>query len=203
MKLKTIFKTEIKSIIFLFAITSLQAQCKFDFDVKTFITEMGLEYHQPDNYFCIEPPSSYFSIHPDYNLGTSLIGMINNDNEIMISIFSMPYPKGATRAERYLIATVDLNNNAKKTSEAEIDSTLTKAMEINSSHLKKLNADRGIIYNIKVKNLYLGIYPRCKKIEIYKDNIGRSEILFFYKENQEKIVNEEIEKTWGMLRFKS
>ncbi len=66
-----------------------------------------------------------------------------------------------------------------------------------------MNANRAYVYNMKVrKNLYLGIYPRCKKLIVYKDNVGRVEILFFYKYGQDDIVKQEIEKTWGMLKFK-
>ena len=38
----------------------------------------------------------------------------------------------------------------------------------------------------------LGFTHNVKKTELYKDNLGRAETLFLYKENQEEIVNEEI-----------
>ena len=33
-------------------------------------------------------------------------------------------------------------------------------------------------------------------------NVGRAEILFFYNKGDDSLVNEEIEKTWGKLKFK-
>jgi hypothetical protein len=48
----------------------------------------------------------------------------------------------------------------------------------------------------------MGIYARCKKIELYKDNVGKVEILFFYNKKDDALVDKEIEKTWGMLKFK-
>ena len=120
----------------------------------------------------------------------------------MICIATVPYPKGITKAEQYLIANVDLNHISKKALVQEMDTNLSKLRFIKTNYLKKINADRGYIYNIKVrKQLYLGIYPRCKKIELYKDNISRAEILFFYKYGQDDIVKQEIEKTWGLLKF--
>lgn len=205
MRLMTILKNEIKSIIILyfafFTITSLQAQCQLDDNVKKIIAETGLKYQQPDNYFCITPPSSYFSIHPGYNQSSSLVSVINNDSRIMITFSLIPYPKPTTKTLRYLIATVDMNHISKKAIAAQIDTTLSKMIYIDTLQLKKINADRGVIYNIKVKNLYLGTYARCKKIEIYKDNVGRTEMLFFYNRGQENIVEGEIKKTWGMLKF--
>jgi hypothetical protein len=54
---------------------------------------------------------------------------------------------------------------------------------------------------MKIENKYMGIYGRCKKIELHKDNVSRAEILFFYNKGDDALVDEEIERTWGMLKF--
>lgn len=190
-----------KLFLFFFIATSMQAQCFLD--AKSILKETRLTYHQPKNYFCINPPDSYFSIHPDFNQGPSLISLINNNNQIMISITAVSYPKPIGKINKYLIATVDMNHISKNALVAQMDTRLSKLILIDAPHFKKMNADRGYMYNVKVdKHLYLGIYPRCKKIEIYKDNVARVEILFFYKYGQDEMVKQEIEKTWGMLKFK-
>lgn len=199
--LKTKRKWKLLIPIFLCTI-NIYSQSYLDDDVRLILKESGLEYKKPNNYFRITPPDSYFSIHPDFSQGSSLIGLINSDNEIMITIFSIPYPKGITKAEQYLIANVDLNHVSEKAIAAQIDTTFSKMIDLDELQLKKINADRGVIYNIKVQGKYLGIYPRCKKVEVYKDNTARVEVLFFYKEDQENQVKEEIEKTWGLLKFK-
>lgn len=207
MKLNIILKNEIKSIAILFLlflnIVNIQAQCQWsNDDVKKIIAETGMEYQPSDNYFCIAPPSAYFSIHPDFDQGSSLVAVINKDNRIMITFSMIPYPKPTTKVLKHLIATVDLNHISKKAIAAQIDTTLSKMIHIDAQQLKIVNANRGVIYNIKVENLYLGIYARCKKIEIYRDNIGRAEMLFFYNRGEEDIVDGEIKKTWGMLKFR-
>lgn len=85
----------------------------------------------------------------------------------------------------------------------EADATLSEVKYLDTLQLKKINADRGVIYNLRILNKYKGIYAKCKKITIYKDNVGRSEILFFYNKGDDAVVDEEIKKTWGMLKFKA
>ena len=186
-----------------FIVFSMQSQCFLDENDKLFIKEAKIDYHQPDNYFCIRPVDSYFTVYSDNYSSTSLIALINKENQIMITVAMIPYPKGNTRAQKYLIATEDLNRPHEKWLSSEMDTRLSKLIYIDAPHIKKMNATRGYLYNLKVrKNLYLGIYPRCKKLIVYKDNVGRVEILFFYKYGQDDIVKKEIEKTWGMLKFK-
>lgn len=189
--------------LFFLIASNVQSQCIFNEDHKKIIEETRLNFYKPNNYFCITPPDSYFDIHPSYMQSMFCIAMINKDNSVMITVSPIPYPKGVSKAEKFLIATEDLNHLSKEALAAEMDIRFSNKNLIGVPQLKKINANRAYVYNMKVYKLYLGIYPRCKKIEVYKDNIGRAEILFFYKENQEKIVNEEIKKTWGMLKFKA
>jgi hypothetical protein len=196
-------KLNLFCFFFCFFVSSVQSQSYLPDNVKTRLKETGLEFIRPDNFYSIDPPGNYPPIHPDFEKSPFLIGLVNyNNNKIMITISMMPYPKPINKISRYLIANVDLNHISEKALALEIDTNFSKLKFIKASYIKKINADRGYIYNIKVQDKYLGIYPRCKKIVVYKDNIGRAEILFFYKENQEKIINEEVVKTWGMLKFK-
>lgn len=190
-------------LVSIFLYTNTFSQSYLDDDAKLIMEKCGLQYDTPNNYFRITPPDSYFSIHPDFDQSMFYIGLINKDTKIMITISTVPYPKGITKAEQYLIANVDLNHISDKAIAAQIDTTFSKIIDLDEPHLKNINADRGIIYNIKVQGKYLGIYPRCKKVEVYRDNVARAEILFFYKDEQENQVKQEIEKTWGMLKFKS
>lgn len=192
-------------LLFIFFIAyNVQSQSYLDEYDQLFVNEAKIiNYHRPDNYFYIRPIDSYFEIYPTLQQSQCNISMINKENQIMITIAMIPYPKGNTRAQKYLIATEDLNRPHKKWLYSEMDTRLSKLINIDAPHIKKINANRGYLYNIKVrKNLYLGIYPRCKKLIVYKDNVGRAEILFFYKYGQDDIVKQEIEKTWGMLKFK-
>lgn len=180
----------------------MQSQRFLTDEVKKRLTESGLELHLPDNFYRITPPGNYPPIHPDFEESPFLIGLVNHNNKIMITISMTSYPKLIGKINKYLIATVDMNHISKKALAAQIDVRLGKMSLVGPNNIKKLNADRGYLYNIKVQGKYLGIYPRCKKLEIYKDNVARVEILFFYNYGQDEIVMKEIGKTWGMLKFK-
>ena len=192
-------------LIFIFFITyNVHPQSYLDKYDQLFVKEAKIiNYHRPDNYFYIRPVSSYFEIYPTIQQSQYNISMINKDNQTMICVAVIHYPEGKTRAQKYLIANVDLNRLNEKGLSSVMDARFPKLIYIDAPHIKKMNANRGYLYNLKVrKSLYLGIYPRCKKLIVYKDNVGRAEILFFYKYGQEDIVKKEIEKTWGMLKFK-
>jgi hypothetical protein len=191
-------------ILIFFSCVNMQSQCILSDDDNNQMAEAKVIFKKPNNYFCVNPLDSYFSIHPDFFQGQFSVCIINEDNKIMIGIFTMPYPKSEGKINKYLIANVDMNHISKKALAQEMDIRLSKMNLVGSSYLKKINADRGYVYNLKVrKGGYLGIYPRCKKVQFYKDNVGRAEILFFYKYGQDALVKQEIEKTWGMLKFKS
>jgi len=197
-------KWKLLFVFIFFIVFSMQSQSYLDEYDQLFVKETKIiDYHRPDNYFYIRPIDSYFEIYPTLQQSQCNISMINKENQIMITIAMIPYPKGNTRAQKYLIATEDLNRPHKKWLSSEMDIHFSNTNLIGVSQLKKMNANRGYLYNLKVrKNLYLGIYPRCKKLIVYKDNVGRAEILFFYKYGQDDVVKQEIEKTWGMLKFK-
>ena len=196
-------KRKLLLIFFFFISASMQSQCIDNENDKLQLVEAKVIFNKPPNHFCNRPPDSYFEIHPDFHQSPFYITIINNDNQIMTCISTMAYPKPINKISRYLIANVDLNHISEKALALQIDTRLGKMSMVGPNNIKKLNAHRGYLYNIKVKDKYLGIYPRCKKLEIYKDNIGRAEILFFYKYGQDEIVMKEIGKTWGMLKFKS
>lgn len=183
--------------------TKIYSQTYVSEDAKFALDKCQLQYSKPAGYINVNPIDIYFDVHPDYVQSSSYIALVNTENKMMIAIAMIEYPKPTNKINKYLIAKGEINSFSPKAVAAQIDTTLSKMMDVETLHLKKMNADRGIIYNIKVDGKYLGIYPRCKKIEVYKDNIARVELLFFYKENQENKVRDEIEKTWGMLRFKS
>ena len=197
-------KWKLLFVFIFFIVFNMHSQSYLDEYDQLFVKEAKIiDYHRPDNYFYIGPISPYFEIYPNILQSQCNISMINGDNQIMITVAMIPYPKGNTRAQKYLIATEDLNRPHEKWLSSEMDTRLSKLIYIDAPHIKKMNATRGYLYNLKVrKNLHLGIYPRCKKLIVYKDNVGRVEILFFYKYGQDDIVKKEIEKTWGMLKFK-
>lgn len=181
----------------------LQAQNKYDYKFKKDARKWYyMEYNVPRNYFGISVKGFYVD-NKDF-IQSSFIHSIKHkylDIEIAFALLTSK-PDNTTRGIRirevfgnpYAINLKAINNEA--------DLSLSKVKYIDTIQFKKLNADRGITFNMKLDNKYRHLYSRCKKVEIFKDDIGRAEILFFYNKGDDALVDEEIEKTWGMLKFK-
>ena len=183
---------------------SIKAQDHLDENFKKNANKYyNIEYQIPTDYYgiVVEHCPLYFS---DNSVQSWLHHSIKNDKlnfEVAFSlIIAKPLETPRSKRAREILGDPGRINIEAITNES--DTILSKVEYLNTLQLKKVNADRGVIYNLKVDYKYRGVYVKCKKIALYKDNMGRVEILFFYMENQEKIVNEEIEKTWGMLKFK-
>ena len=189
--------------ILVFSGSSLQAQNQLDENFKKNADKYyDMNYQVPGDYYGIAVESCYF---PDEeNLQSALHHGIKNDKHDVVVAFALVInkrddsPRG--KRMREVFGNPDLINLGSIAN--QIDSTLSKMKYLDTIQLKKVNASRGVIYNMKIINKYMGIYGRCKKIELYRDNMGRVEILFFYNKGDDALVDEEIEKTLGMLKFK-
>lgn len=206
-KLKTQIGFRFFLIIFtvIFNSFSIKAQNQLDDNFKINADKYyNIEYQIPTDYYgiIVEHCPLYFS---DNNMQSSLDYSIKNDKlnfEVAFSII-IAKPLGAPRSKRAREILGDPGRINIEAINNESDTILSKVEHLDTLHLKKVNADRGVIYNLKVDYKYRGIYAKCKKIAFYKDNMGRVEILFFYNKGDDVLVDKEIEKTWGMLRFKS
>jgi hypothetical protein len=187
----------------IFSCSYLQAQNKYDKKFKKDASKWYyMEYNVPRNYFGIAVKGFYVD-NKDF-IQSSFIHSIKHKHLDIVIAFALltSKPDNTPRGIRirevfgnpYAINLKAINNEA--------DLSLSKVKYIDTTQFKKLNANRGITFNMKLDNKYRNIYSRCKKIEVYKDNVGRAEILFFYYKGDDALVDEEIEKTWGMLKFK-
>jgi hypothetical protein len=159
-------------------------------------------YQSPINHHGIVVESSYSANNK--NLQSTLNHGIKYEKHNIIVAFSLITTKPDNTPRGIRLREV-FGDPARINLEAiayEADTTLSKTIYLDTLQLKKVNANRGVIYNMKINNKYMGIYARCKKIVLYKDNAGRVEVLFFYNKGDDALVDEEIENTWGMLKFK-
>lgn len=91
---RLIMKRGFQLLLFLLLATSMQSQSYLDEYDQLFVKEAKIiNYHRPDNYFYISPVSSYFEIYPTIRQSQCNISMINGDNQIMITVAMIPYPK--------------------------------------------------------------------------------------------------------------
>lgn len=196
-------RVEVFLVIFLlvFNVISLQGQNQFDEKFKKNADYYGMEYQIPKDYFGIIQESCY-SPHFDF-LQSALDHSIKNTKYAIVVAFALISTKPDTPKKinmRKVLGNPDKVNTVALA--IEVDTTLSRVKYLDTLQLAKVNANRGVVYNMKIENKYMGIYGRCKKIELYKDDVGRAEILFFYNKGDDALVDDEIKKTWGMLKFK-
>jgi hypothetical protein len=187
----------------IFSCSYLQAQNKYDKKFKKDADNLyDMLFQLPKNYHGIAVQGFYISNNT--NLQSDLQYGIKNKKHKIVIAFALvkSIPTNTPRGKRIR----ELSGNPGKLNERvidlEADTVLGKVKYLDTVFLKKVKADSGVIYNLKINSKYMGIYARCKKITLYKSEWGRTEILFFYNKGYDALVDEEIEKTWGMLKFK-
>jgi hypothetical protein len=182
----------------------LQAQNQLDKKFKKDADSLyDMLYKLPKNYHGIAVQGFY--IANKNNLQSDLEYGIKNEKHKIVIAFALvkSVPTNTPRGKRIR----EVSGNPGKINEGvialEADNVLAKVKYLDTLHLNKVKADSGVIYNMKISTKYMRIYARCKKIVLYKSEWGRTEILFFYNKGDDALVESEIEKTWGMLKFKS
>lgn len=203
-KLKTHFGFRYFLIIFLliFNCFSLKAQKDLEAKFKNNTGKYyGMEYQIPKNYQGM-PVESFYSANGKFAQSALDFGIKNKKNNIVVAFALIPTHDDSPRGIRMREVSGSPNKINSVLIANEIDSVLSKVTYLDTFQLKKVNANRGVIYNMKINNKYKGVYARCKKISLYKDNVGNVDILFFYNKEEDALVDDEIEKTWGMLKFK-
>ena len=182
---------------------SLQAQNQLDENFKEYANKWNdIEYQVPKNYCGIVVKDFYID-NKDF-IQSSFIHGLKNDRHNIVVGFALITTKPDTTPRGIKIREVSGNPGRINLSAiaSEVDTTLSKVKQLDTLQLKKVKADSGVIYNLKINKKYMGIYAKCKKIILYKSEWGRTEILFFYNKKDDALVDKEIEKTWGMLKFK-
>lgn len=201
-------KTRIKRINFFWVVFllflgcfPLHAQNQFDENFKKIADEQyGIKYQVPNGYFGIKKESCY-DPHSDF-LQSALDHSIKCKKYAIVVAFALISTKPDTPKKiRMREVWGDPDRINLVAINMQIDTALSKIDYLDTLQLKTVNADRGVIYNMKIENKYMGIYGRCKKIDLHKDKVGRAEILFFYNKGDDALVDDEIKKTWGMLKF--
>ncbi|TRX26599.1 hypothetical protein FNW25_08230 [Flavobacterium franklandianum] len=184
---------------------SLYAQDQLDDNFKKNADKYyNIEYQIPINYHGIDVEHFPLYFSDEKYIRSSFSNGIKNDKLNIVVTFSLiiakPLETPRSKRARDILGDPSIINPEAIINQA--DTTLSKVKYLDTLQLKKVNTNRGVIYNMKIDNKYMDIYTRCKKIELYKDNVGRVEIFFFYNKGDDVLIDEEIEKTWGMLKFK-
>ncbi len=198
------FKTFFIAFILIFNCLFLQAQNKFDKKFKKNANKLyDMLYQLPKNYQGIAVQGFY--IANKNNLQSDLeYGVKSKKHKIVIAFALVKaIPTNTTRGKRIREVSGDPGKINEGVITLEADTLLSKVKYLDTLYLNKVRADSGVIYNMKISTKYMGIYARCKKIMLYKSEWGRTEILFFYNKGDDALVDEEINRTWGMLKFKS
>lgn len=191
--------------VLVFSDFSLQAQNQLDINFKGNTDKYyNMEYQVPKDYHGIEV--RHFPLYYDKKyIRSSFNYGIKHKKHAILVVFALiiPIPPETPRSEHARKILGDPSIINLEAIASEIDTTFSKMKYLDTLQLKKVNTNKGVIYNMKINVKYMGVYGRCKKIELYKEDIGRVEILFFYNKGNDALVDEEINRTWGMLKFKS
>ena len=182
---------------------SLHAQNLLDKKFKKDANKLyDMLYQLPKNYHGIAVQGFY--IANKNNLQSDLEYGLKNEKYKIVVAFALvkSIPTNTPRGKRIREVSGDPGKINQEVITLEADTILSKIKYLDTLLLKKVNADSGVIYKMKISNKYMGIYAQCKKIILYKSEWGRTEILFFYNKKEDALVDKEIVKTWGMLKFK-
>lgn len=169
----------------------------------------------PDKYQEFQVNDEFFIPVKRNIFGRFGYGLINEKNDILIAIAVVPYINATDKDLEFMLATtraanpdknirledVHPNNLWKNSISSFIDSAAGKAISADQSMISALNADTVVIFPLKMDNLYLGKYNKCQYVLIHKNDTGDGRILYFYTDENARMIDKEIADTWGFLKF--
>lgn len=192
----------ILSFLSFFFLSLTNAQEKsLDKTFKYFLELDQLTFSKPESYFDLDSVHDY-DPSPKYLQSLLLYSIKNKQDDIIIAFALIQIQEPKELLKKMFPKSGDINTIMPYLI-TEADSAISVPIKINEKNLKKLNADNGYIYNMKIVYPYLNKYTFCRKILIHKDNVSNAEILYFYTKKEEEKIDEIIKKTWDMLKFKS
>jgi len=196
----------------------LSAQ-KSKIDQFTFwLNECNLEFQMPDGYEEVKAEDKvYYSPEKGKFLGRILYKIINQEKDIVIGLTTIPIfdatekelkvrllmARAAQPGKEITLADVHQNNAWKNTIKAHIDSAASPPVYADAYRRELINADTAVIFPMKVDNPYQDTYTKCKYVVIQRDNRGEGQLLCFYHDDNAHLVDEEIRRTWGVLKFRA
>jgi len=145
--------------------------------------------------------------------------VVNPENDIMIGMYSLRI-KGSEYSKKekdFLLAFAKAadpnttvtgefspNNSWKDSTKPLVDTTASPVyLPVTDGQIEALNADTVVIFHVKIDEdrAFQGKYTHCKSVVMHKDYTGFSVILYFHHEGNKHLVDDEIARTWGVLKF--
>lgn len=142
--------------------------------------------------------------------------MVNLDKDILIGFLPVPYIHFDEEDMEFHVGmaklynpditseTIALGNNAwKGWAGSYVDLNTGPPVPLDAKMTALAHADTAVIFPLKMEYPYKGHYTKCKYVIIHRDNRGDGRILYFYHNGNAHLVDDEIERTWGMLQFRA
>ena len=188
----------------------------------TWIRRSGIEFSMPEGYkkSDVDDRKKYYPTKGIHLPSSYLYTIINKENDIIIGMYGLPISKTEyTEQERHVLTVMakyynpdiviteeyfNPNNAWKGAMNGLVDSTATPFLfPVTDDQMKELNADTVIIFQMKIDEdrTFQGKYNRCKYVLMQKDSTGLGTILYFYHDENAHLVDAEIARTWGILRY--
>lgn len=198
-----IYRMVLASLMFvsLFQIDAAFAQ--FD-RFASYLNTTKLIYKPQRNYSGIDYTGNFFPDYPDGTFGLSFIfySLKYDKNDIVIGLAPCPIIEEDKNSLTYRLFPSDTNKNWLVDLKVEADTSDNKIIYYNKKQLSAINADNAALYQLKMKQVFLGKYTACKVLIIHKEHISDAQIFYFYNDNSKAIVNKQIKATYGILKFK-
>lgn len=186
--------------LFLAQISSATAQLDLE-NFNYWLKENKLVYQQPASYSAIDYTGNFA---PDANffLTRIFLSIKNNTKDLVIGLAPVPIFQDDKESLTYKLFPSDANKNWLVDIKVEADTSVFKPSYYGKDQLALLNADNAVLYQLKMKQVFLEKYTYCKVLIIHKEHISDTQLFYFYNDSSKDIVDDQIKMTYGVLRFK-
>lgn len=203
--------------ICLFFSYSLSAQTG-DSMTNDFLKHARAVYKEPFGYTEVDSLKKMYVPFPGNYMGLIPVNLTNNTRDILIGLFFTPYKETSESRKKLMLKMYnaanpnnqktredfgDLANQWKNIIKVNIDSLQGIAKGMCEFYERKSNTDTVVVFPMKITNPYHDKYTKCKYVITHKKDRGIARIYYFYTDAIDpKIIDKEIIKTLGLVRFK-
>jgi len=164
-----------------------------------------LIYQPQPNYSELNFTGRFVPDYPESSFGLSTIfySIKYDKDDIVIGFAPMPIIKEDKDNLTNQIYPHDMNKNWLVNLKVQADTVNGKIVYLDAEKVIAINADKVVIYQLKMKQVFLGKYTYCKVLLIHKENVSDAQIFYFYNNTSKSLVDSQIKATYGVLKFKS
>lgn len=135
---------------------------------------------------------------PNEHYGLLLQVFENLDKKIAIGFVGWPIIYASVKSA---LDSMRVNNYHLATIANEADESKFKIEHLSKKYSKKICVDEAFIYQLKLDNLFLNSYTKCKVLLLHKKNIADAQVYFFYNDTADQTIEKFIKNNITTLSF--